>query len=310
MLRATQTYVSVFDRANGSVRVTQTYVTVLAADPIGQSALRATQCYVTVLDAGLGKLRATQLYVTILENRQLQGKPSMGAVADLKAAPKTFEVPGVLSRFLDSKVPVADVAVPAAYAAKNEVQNVAIYSGTVSGGTFTMTIKLRNKPAFTTAAIAFNAAAATIQTAIDAASPATVVDGDIVVTGGPLTTTPLVVTYSGATVSGQNHGQLTIDGALLAGGGSVGAITTSTEGQTVRNARAVMLNLGLITDATPPVQGLTTAPTAGANLLRIPPWVVRELAQEVAFEDGENSVYQSIITALLGYTDSAPLVSD
>lgn len=234
----------------------------------------------------------------------------MGAVADLLAAPKSFTVPSSLSKYLLNKTNGIDPAVPAAYAAKNEVNNIAVYSGTVSGGTFTLTFLLRNGVTFTTAAIAFDAVAATIQTAIDTASPASVGDGHIVITGGPMTTTPLVITYSGASVAGQNHAQVTADGASLTGGGTMGAITTSVDGQTARNARAVLLNLGVVADATPPAQGALTAPTKGANLLGVAPWVIRELAQEVAFEDLDNDIYQVLAVALLGYTDVAPLVAD
>lgn len=234
----------------------------------------------------------------------------MGAVTDLLAAPKSFTVPSNLSRYLTNKTNGIDPAVPAAYAVKDEVQSIAIYDGTVSGGDFTLTITLRNGATFTTAAIAFDANAATIEAAIDTASPASVGDGDIAVTGGPLTTDPVVLTFSGASVAGNNHALTTIDGTGLTGGGTAGEITATTEGQTVRNARAVLYNLGVIADATPPAQGLTTAPTKGDNLLGVPPWVVRELAQEVAFEDLDNDIYQVLVGALLGYTDVAPLVAD
>jgi len=286
------------------------YVVVLTADPVVDGKARVSQVYLSVLDRGSGFVRATQVYITVLENPIPKEYISMGAVADLLAAPKSFTVPSNLSRYLQKKTNDIDPDVPAAYGAKNEVNNVAVYSGTVSGGTFTITITLKNTAPFTTAAIAFDANAATIQTAIDTASPATVGDGHIVVTGGPLTTTPLVVTYSGATVAGQNHTVLSIDGASLTGGGAVGAITTSVEGQTARPARAVLYNLGVIADATPPVQGLTTAPTKGSNLLGVQPWVVRELCQEIAFEDQDNDIYQVLVGALLGYTDVAPLVYD
>jgi len=234
----------------------------------------------------------------------------MGAVADLKAAPKTFEVPSALSQYLDRLVSVADAAVPASHAATNEVQTIA--AAVSDAGTWTLTITLRNGVTFTTAAIAHDADAATIEAAIDTASPASIGDGDISVSGGPINTADVVLTFDGPSVAGQKIGLSAVVSSLTLSEVPVAdpAVSITTAGQTVRNARAVMLNLGLIADATPPHQGLTTAPTPGDNLLRIPPWVVRELAQEVAFEDGENGVYQAIVGALLGYTDAAPLVSD
>jgi len=88
-----------------------------------------------------------------------------------------------------------------------------------------------------------------------------------------------------------------------AGGGSVtvGAATTTTAGQTNRSARYVLVSLGVINDGDPP--------TPGPNLLRIPPWVVRELAQEAAFEESDNDLYSAIVGTLPA-VDSAPLVYD
>lgn len=237
----------------------------------------------------------------------------MGAVADLLAAPKSFTVPSNLSRYLENKTNGIDPDTPAAYGAKDEVQSIAIYEGTVSGGDFTLTVTLRDGTTFTTAAIAFDANAATIEGAIDTAATGVVAgwtNGDITVAGGTLDSAPVTLTFDGDSVAGQNHALSTIDGTGLTGGGSAGTITATTEGQTARPARAVLYNLGVIADATPPAQGLTTAPTKGANLLGVPPWVVRELAQEVAFEDLDNDIYQVLVVALLGYTDVAPLVAD
>jgi hypothetical protein len=333
-VRATQAYITTLDIGAGKARLSHFYIAVLGKDFI--PGVLVSQVYVTVLSGDLevfadcnNSLGVTEvlgadigvsvenvfgftedvpfeLFVPSIPQEHI----SMGAVADLLAAPKSFSVPSNLSRYLEKKTNGIDPAVPAAYAAKDEVQSIAIYDGTVDGGTFTLTITLRDGTTFTTAAIAHDANAATIETAIDTASPAEITAGDIAVTGGPLTTTPVVLTFDGDSVEGDNHALTTIDGAELTGGGTAGAITATTEGQTVRNARAVLYNLGVISDATPPAQGLTTAPTKGANLLGVAPWVVRELAQEVAFEDLDNDIYQVLVVALLGYTDVAPLVAD
>jgi hypothetical protein len=95
----------------------------------------------------------------------------------------------------------------------NEVQSIARHVNNVTGGTFTLTLTINGGGPVTTAAIAYNAIAATIQSAIDLVSGVTA--GHIVVTGGPLTTTAITITFSGADVDLTNQGQTTINGASL-----------------------------------------------------------------------------------------------
>lgn len=335
-LRATQLYLTALDRGAGTCRVTQVYVAALAKDPPANGKVRVSQTYATVLCRVPSWVRATQVYITVLGKDQVvaecgnslgfteavpfqcfvppnptQEYVSMGAVTDLLAAPKSFSVPSKLSQYLQAKTSVVDPAVPAAYAVADAVHTIP--QAESDDGTWTLTITLRNGVTFTTAALNHDDNAATIEAAIDTASPASVAAGDIVVTGGPIDSADVVLTFSGDTVAGQNHGlsvATSVDLTLVAAPVASPTVVKTTPGQTARNARAVLLNLGVISDATPPDQGLTTAPTKGANLLGVPPWVVRELAQEVAFEDLDNDIYQVLVTALLGYTDVAPLVSD
>lgn len=104
-----------------------------------------------------------------------------------------------------------------------EVQTVT-KTGTVSSGTFTITIV---EIGATTAAIQYNDNAATIQAAINAISG--VLPGEIVVGGGPVSTTPATFTYTGPYFAGKNVAQLTVDSTLLVGGGSY-TVTTTTPG--------------------------------------------------------------------------------
>ena len=199
-----------------------------------------------------------------------------------------------------------DLDLPAAFDAIDEVQEIAIYSGTVSGGDFTLTISLFGLDPFTTDAIAYDANAATIEAAIDtAAAAASVPDfvaGDIAVTGGPLTTTPVVLTYSGDSVAGHNHGEVVIDGTGLTGGGSAGDESTTTEGQTVRTAWAILVACGAI-GGTIPAQGVApTAITAATNRAtndNLPSQaVLRALAHEAAIEDNLVAVETEILRVL------------
>jgi hypothetical protein len=126
-----------------------------------------------------------------------------------------------------------------------EVQTIT-ENGTVSGGTFTITIVEVNE---TTAAIAYDANAAAIQAAIDALP--SILPGDIVVAGGPISTTPATFTYRGY-FAGRNVAALTVDGALLTGGGSYDVTTTTPGADAVVDvpvvpAGAVMGNIYLDT---------------------------------------------------------------
>ena len=96
---------------------------------------------------------------------------------------------------------------------QNEIQQIARYANNVTGGTFTLTLTINGGGPVTTGAIAYNANATAIQTAIDLVSGVTA--GHIVVTGGPLTTSAITITFSGADVDLTNQGQTTIDGSSL-----------------------------------------------------------------------------------------------
>jgi len=197
-----------------------------------------------------------------------------------------------------------DVDYPSGYAAVNEVQSIAIYSGTVSGGNFTLTVTLKDVPAFTTANIAHSANAATIEAAIDTAAAAASVPGfvasDISISGGPLTTTPLTITYDGASVAGKNHAEIIINGAGLTGGGTAGDESVTTEGQTTRSALAVLFALGVLAGA-PPVQDESGTVTAGTVNATNPAYpgedVIRALAAEAAVQDRVAALETNIILA-------------
>lgn len=96
-----------------------------------------------------------------------------------------------------------------------------------TGGTFTITVA-----GVETAAIAFDATAAEVETAVELLS--TVADGDLVVTGGPGDaggTTPYVITYqrTGA-LYGTNVPVVTTDPASLTGGAGTAVVTAVTSG--------------------------------------------------------------------------------
>lgn len=100
----------------------------------------------------------------------------------------------------------------------NEKQQVAIDS-TATGGTFTLTYSGQ-----TTAAIAYNAVAATVDTALEALSNIGV--GDVTVTGGPGPATAWVVEFTGA-LAETNVVAITGDGGGLATAGTQDLVISS-----------------------------------------------------------------------------------
>lgn len=100
----------------------------------------------------------------------------------------------------------------------NEEQQIA-ESSTVTAGTFTITYSAQ-----TTAAINFDATAAAIQTALEALS--NLAPGDVVVSGGPIFTTPVVIVFQG-TLAGVNQTQITVDSTSLTGGTYVPSTLTA-----------------------------------------------------------------------------------
>jgi hypothetical protein len=124
----------------------------------------------------------------------------------------------------------------------SEVQTVTI-SGGPTGGSFTLTFD-----GATTGAIAYNATAATVQTALEGL--ATVGAGNVAVTGGPGPGTPWTVTFTGA-LSVTDVPQMTADGTGLTGGTSPSVtVSTTTPGVTSSPRKTV-------TDSTRPVLGWT-----------------------------------------------------
>jgi hypothetical protein len=194
---------------------------------------------------------------------------------------------------------------PSGYAERNEVQSIAAHQGTVSGGTFTLAFTLWDGTEFETGNIAFDANAATIEAAIDTAADGVVegfTAGDIAVTGGPLTTTPVVLTFSGDSVAGQNHDPVVVDDALLTGGGSAGAVSVTTEGQGDRTAWAILRQCGAIS-GTLPNQGedptdLTAATNRATNPHLPDAATLKALAHEAAVEDRNAAVEDAILDAL------------
>lgn len=202
-----------------------------------------------------------------------------------------------IKREIDEWITRGDAEYPVAGTAIDEVQVITQFASDPSGGDFTLTFTLRSGETFTTAAIAYNAVAATIETAIDvAATAASIVgwtNGDITVAGTTLLAAggDITLTFDGASVALLSHGQTTIDGTGLTGGGlGVPPESTTTEGQTNRAAWSCLAAMGVVADADFPVQGvLATAFVPPSNPGDNPYYpsqaTLRALAAEAAIDD-------------------------
>jgi hypothetical protein len=126
-----------------------------------------------------------------------------------------FRSPGVM---VESAVLLASAA---ALGGANEQQTITI-TGTPTGGTFTLTYN-----GATTAAIAYNAAAAAVTTALEALP--NIGPGNVLASGGALPGTPIVLTFQNQ-LGRQNINQLTAASSLTGGTTPAIAITTTTPG--------------------------------------------------------------------------------
>lgn len=102
----------------------------------------------------------------------------------------------------------------------DEVQTITI-TGTPTGGTF----KLRFN-GFTTGTIAYNAAAAAVDTALEAL--ATIGTGGVVCAGGALPGTPVTVTFSGPNLGRRPQPMLEVVESALTGGTTPAVAVTET----------------------------------------------------------------------------------
>lgn len=143
-----------------------------------------------------------------------------------------------------------------------EVQSIAI-TGTPTGGTFTLSFKGQ-----TTAPIAWNASAATVQAALRLLGRV----GAVTCAGGALPGTPVSVTFTGKNAL-QDVPLLSINTAALTGGTPVGAVTVTTQGD------ATFAGLLILKSGTPLM--------ATADGKKVQPWDGVSAAALVGIFDGQ-----------------------
>ena len=191
----------------------------------------------------------------------------------------------------------------ARYSATDGVWSIATHVATVSGGTYTLTVTLptlggRPGVTFTTAGIAWNATAATIEAAIDTASPATVPNGDVAVTeAGTAGLSDGACGFTFEDAVGSLSCEISINGASLTGGGTAGAVTQSQyTGQPLRRACQALYDLNLVAGTVHNCGDDPTWTKPACNGTAKPNcMVIKALARECTDEDGADYAYAEVL---------------
>lgn len=157
----------------------------------------------------------------------------MTVYEDALTKAKTYDVTGSIDPndkrlhrdITTARVRQGEALYPASLAKGNEVQTIRQFASVGIDGIYSLSFTLADGTTFSLGlppTIGTNAAALT--TSINAAANGTVpgwTNGDIVVTGGPLTVADFTLTFSGDSVKEANHGQTTIDDiSVVSEGGS------------------------------------------------------------------------------------------
>lgn len=251
----------------------------------------------------------------------------MKVLAAILANPKTFgpvDPPraGIQRVIFDGlrslKQTTGDFPFPNTLAGTDEVQVIATFAPVIDGGHYSLTITLAGGIAFTTGSILFSAGASAVQIAVDRAATGVVpgyAAGDIAVTGDPLSTGNLTITFSGASVGFAHHDLTVINDVDLTGEeGGVGEVTVDTEGEPGRRGYGALIALEIISVEV--VDDIPVIPDFGQDLaaedITVPGSgdgqqfphgldkdTVRAICLETSLEEGNDTVY-TVLTAALG----------
>lgn len=190
-----------------------------------------------------------------------------------------------------------DPSVGSEYAAQSAEIEIATHTGTVTDGTYTITVSIpRLGVQFTTASIAHDATAAQIETAIDTASPSVVGDGDLAVDEeGSAGLQDGAITITAEDTVANTPVFVTIDGSSLVGG-DAGDVTYNAYGQVDRKAAQALWGLGVVEgplhNSGEPVTGLAKPETSGQTRPRS--GLVADLARVAAWEDGSDAILEAV----------------
>ena len=190
---------------------------------------------------------------------------------------------------------------PQGVVAVDEIHSIAVFPVTVTSGNYTLTINVAGEAAVTTANIVYTANAATIEGIVNTACAGFGgwTNGDITISGGPLSTNAVVLTFDGNSVDEANHTDTIINDADLKGG-TPATPAVGTSGQTARRALAALAAVGAITSSPPP-QGTTSgivAVSRPANPHLPAPATLKALALQAAIDDSTDSLYTELMSQM------------
>lgn len=234
----------------------------------------------------------------------------MTVIADFLAKARSLDINAPIHSLdrrvvqeLEGEIAKGDVSLPAAnFDGQDEVQTLAA-SG-ASAGTFDLAIAAGDVVVAVTG-LAYNAAPAAIQTALDNAAASVIsgyAAGDITVGGaGTAQANPTTFTYDGASVAARLHPLSSVDGSGLTGGGSE-AFSQTTAGYSQRNVWAMFNAYSLVSfGATPPTHAgslptLTKILDKSVNRLSEP--TLRALALEAEVQDKIPGLEAALLDAM------------
>lgn len=203
---------------------------------------------------------------------------------------------------LKNRVHIFDAAIRAPYAALNEVQTIPEQTDAGAGDTYTLTIDLPwlAVGTFTTAGIAYDAVAATIETAIDVAATAAGVtgwvNGDIsvaMVGAAGLDDGAVTLTFDGASVA---NTPATLTVLTATGFTKTDPIVRTIGGQVDREATQALFDLGIVSGTlhqsldAPADWVRPTAPNGKKPRIGL----IKDLATQASYEDGTDEILAAV----------------
>lgn len=232
-----------------------------------------------------------------------------GASVDDKAWPAVSLNKGGLIRANLATTPVT-TPTPGVNGMTDEVQRIIQYAANPSGGTFTLTFNITGQPAVTTAPIAYNAGAAVIEAAIDAAfTAATDVATAITWTNSDISVTAsstnllggfITLTYDGNSVDETNQGLASINGAGLTNGAFGAATTKTTNGSATREALNILFYLSVISGSVPAAGAAPSIAQGYAKRLGRQPSddLIRAIARDAQLAEDSELISAAILAAV------------
>lgn len=193
-----------------------------------------------------------------------------------------------------------DSTVRPAFTAQSEVSRIDALTGTPTAGTYALTISVPTTGlSYTTAGIAYNATAATIESAIDTAMAAhpSWTNGDLGVSEeGSAGLSDGYCDFTAANCLASMPVLISIDTSSVTGIGGAQTVTRSTPGQGNRKAAQALLDLNVVSGAlhnsgeapswTKPACNGQSKPRSG---------LIKDLARQACTEDGTDYVWTAVL---------------